>query len=78
MSDLPPRLRRALEIVYAVEGVAGARVWELDDGTVAIGVRPSPLATPLELVRRVDKALDSLREDGGQWEVGLLDEVEEN
>lgn len=77
MSELPPRLRRALELVYSVEGVTGARVWELEDGTVAIGVRSSPLTSPLELVRRVDKALSALREEGGVWEVGLLDEVEE-
>ena len=27
MSSLPPKLRRTLEVVYAIDGVAGARVW---------------------------------------------------
>ena len=27
-SELSPRMRRMLEIVYAVDGVAGARVWQ--------------------------------------------------
>lgn len=78
MTELPPRLRRILEIVYAVEGVSGARVWELDDGSVAVAVRPSPFATPVELVRRVDKALDVVRNEGGPCEVGLLDEGDES
>lgn len=78
VTDLPPRLRRVLELVYAVEGVSGARAWELDDGSVAVAVRPSPLATPVELVRRVDKALDPFRNEEGACEVGLLDEAEES
>ena len=36
---LPPRLRRILEVVYAIEGVAEARVWEWEK-SVAVGVRP--------------------------------------
>lgn len=76
MTELPEHLRRALEIAYSIEGVTGARVWELDDGTVAVAVRPSPLASPLEIVRRADKALDALRAEHYAIDVGLLDDAE--
>ncbi|MBK6694914.1 MAG: hypothetical protein IPG50_22295 [Myxococcales bacterium] len=74
MSDaLPPRLRRTLELVYGVDGVAGAKVW-LWEGGVAVGVKASPAAAADELLRRVESAVAGLREPGEKWEFGLLDE----
>jgi hypothetical protein len=81
-TQLPPRLRRTLEIVYAVDGVAGARVWQWPgDGaapegtrtTVAVAVRPAPLTSPQDLLRRVEAAVAGLREPGEHWEFGLLE-----
>jgi hypothetical protein len=71
--ELPPRVRRILEQVYAVEGVAAARVW-LWEGKVALGVRGTSAISPQELLRRVESATISLREPGEEWEYGLLDE----
>jgi hypothetical protein len=68
----PPRLRRALEVVYGVEGVAGAKVW-LWPGSVAVGVTPAPRTSPREVLRRVEIAVSGLREDGEQWAFGLLE-----
>lgn len=73
-SGLPPRLRRCLELVYGVEGVAAARVW-LWDGAVAVGVRPAPSSAPDEILRRVEAAVAGLREPGETWEFGLLEDV---
>ncbi len=82
---LPPRLRRTLEIVYAVDGVAGARVWQWPNTardasapegtrtTVAVAVRPAPLTSPQDLLRRVEAAVAGLREPGELWEFGLLE-----
>ena len=81
-NQLPPRLRRTLEIVYAVDGVAGARVWQwpgnasAPDGArtrVAVAVRPAPLTSPQDLLRRVEAAVAGLREPGEEWEFGLLE-----
>jgi len=69
---LSPRLKRTLEIVYGVEGVAGARVW-VWPGRVAVGVRPSPMTSPHDLLRRVESAVAGLKEQGESWEFGLLD-----
>lgn len=69
---VPPRIRRALELVYGVEGVAAARVWHWP-GTVAVGVRPALLSTPAELLRRVESAVAGLREPDETWDFGLLD-----
>ena len=63
-----------LDIVYDVEGVAGARVWQWP-GRVAIGIRPSPNAGADEVLHRVEMAVARLREEGERWEFGLLDEV---
>lgn len=71
--ELPPRLRRTLELVYGVEGVAGARVWQWD-GSVAVGVRPAPSSAPQEILRRVESAVAGLREPGETWEFGLLED----
>jgi hypothetical protein len=71
MSELDPRLRRVLEVVYAVEGVCAARVW-LWPGRVAVGVRARDLGEG-ELIRRVERATLPLRDPEETWEFGLLD-----
>lgn len=73
MSELPPRLRRCLELVYGVEGVSAARVW-LWDGAVAVGIRPAPSSAPDEILKRVEAAVAGLREPGETWDFGLLTE----
>jgi hypothetical protein len=72
-NDLPPRLRRTLELVYQVEGVVAARVWQLP-GRVAIGVRGSQGTTPADLLHRVEAAIAGLREAGETWDFGILDD----
>lgn len=68
---LPPRLRRALELVYAVEGVTAARVWSWGD-RIAVGVRGSPTLSTAELLRRVEAATTPIQEPGETWEYGVL------
>jgi hypothetical protein len=70
---LPPRLRRALELVYGVEGVVAARVW-LSPGQVAVGVRGGAATAPPELLRRVETAVAGLRQAGETWEFGIIEE----
>ena len=72
-SELPPRLRRTLELVYRVEGVVAARVWQLP-GKVAVGVRGSRTTTPLDLLVRIESAIDGLREPDETWEFGILED----
>jgi len=72
-TPLPPKLRRALELVYALEGVASARVWQWGD-RIALGVRAGRAAAPTELLRRVEDAVAALREPGEIWDFGLLDD----
>jgi hypothetical protein len=76
--ELSPRMRRMLEIVYAVDGVAAARVWQWpgDGGlskTIAIAVRPAPRTSPQELLQRVEAAVAGMREPDEVWEFGLLE-----
>jgi hypothetical protein len=71
-APVPPRVRRTLELVYAVEGVTAARVWQWP-GRVSVGVRPSMLCAPSELLRRVEHAVSGLREPEETWDFGLLD-----
>jgi hypothetical protein len=71
-TDLPPRLRRTLELVYGVEGVTAARVWHWP-GRVAVGVRPAVFSAPAELLHRVESAVAGLREPEETWEFGLLE-----
>lgn len=71
--ELPPRLRRALELVYGVEGVVAARVWQWS-GRVAVGVRGGILTSP-DLIRRVEAAVAGLREAGEVWEFGILEDA---
>ena len=76
-NELSPRMRRMLEIVYAVDGVAAARVWQwpAENGLkrIAVAVRPSPRASPQELLQRVEAAVTGLREPDESWEFGLLE-----
>lgn len=70
--ELPPRIRRTLELVYGVEGVTAARVWHWP-GRVAVGVRPAVMTTPNDLLRRVEAAVAGVREHDEVWEFGLLE-----
>ena len=70
---LPPRLRRTVELVYGVEGVAGARVWQWDD-RVAVGIKPNPAYAAADLLRRVELAVAGMLEPDEVWEFGLLEE----
>jgi hypothetical protein len=72
-SDLPPRLRRALELAYGVEGVVAARVWQWP-GRVAIGVCPGHATLPASLLGRVESAVAALREPGETWDFGILED----
>jgi hypothetical protein len=72
--ELPPRLRRTLELVYGVEGVIAARVWH-SMGRVAIGVRGSPSTTPQQLLRRIESAVAGLREPDELWDFGILEDA---
>jgi hypothetical protein len=73
--SLPPRVRRAIELVYGVEGVISARVWQWS-GKVAVGVRGASTSAPSELLRRVEAAVAGLREPDEAWEFGLLGDDE--
>ena len=73
-TEPPPRLKRAVELAYAVEGVVGARVWQ-SDGIVAIGIRVAPTASLSDVLRRVEQAVVALREPDEKWEFGLLDDA---
>jgi hypothetical protein len=72
----PPRLRRAIELAYGVEGVVGARVWQWP-GRVAVGVRGGANTSPTELLRRVESAVSALREPGETWDFGILEDAED-
>jgi hypothetical protein len=72
----PPRLRRAIELAYAVEGVVSARVWQWP-GRVAVGVRGGANTSPAELLRRVESAVGALREPGETWDFGILEDAED-
>jgi hypothetical protein len=71
--ELSPRLRRTLELVYAVEGVVAARVWQWA-GRVAVGVRGADW-TPPDLIVRVEAAVAGLREAGEVWDFGILEDA---
>jgi hypothetical protein len=74
--ELPPRIRRTLELVYGVEGVTAARVWHWP-GRVAVGVRPAVMSAPSELLRRVEAAVAGVREPDETWDFGLLETNEQ-
>jgi type IV secretory pathway protease TraF len=68
---LPPRLRRAIELIYQVEGVTGAQIWHWAD-RIAVGVSLTATSTPSEVFGRVESAIAPLREIEETWEFGLL------
>jgi hypothetical protein len=72
-SDLPPRVKRTLELVYGVEGVTAARVWQWEK-RVAVGVRGASGTAPAELLRRVEVAISGIREPDEAWEFGFLED----
>ncbi|MDB4941814.1 MAG: hypothetical protein JWP97_1348 [Labilithrix sp.] len=74
---LPPRIRRCVELVYAVDGVTAARVWHWP-GHMAVGVRPTMMSAPSELLRRVEHAVAGLREPDETWDFGLLETDTDN
>lgn len=74
----PPRLKRTLELVYNVDGVVAARVWQWTenlgrDERVAVAVRANATSSPADVLRRVEAAVEAIREPGEAWEFGLLD-----
>lgn len=72
--DHTPRLKRMLELVYGVEGVVAARVWQWK-GRVVVGVRGGRSTAPPDLMQRVESAVTGLREPGELWDFGILDDA---
>jgi|GEM_PF-749014 hypothetical protein len=70
--SMSARLRRTLQVVYAVDGVAGARVWQWP-GHVAVGVLAAPWVGASDLIARVERATQGLRDPEETWDFGLLD-----
>ncbi len=71
--ELTPALRRIVEVVYGVDGVVAARVWQSPD-RIVVGARGGAGTAPEELLRRVEMAVVGLREPGVSWEFGWLQE----
>jgi hypothetical protein len=71
---LPSRLRRMLELVYGVDGVVAARVWQ-SPGRIAIGVRAGSSAAPASLLSCVESAVAGLRDPGEDWDFGILEDI---
>lgn len=69
--ELPTRLRRAIELVYQVEGVTGAQIWHWA-GRIAVGLSLTATSSPSEVFGRVESAVAPLREIDEIWEFGLL------
>ncbi len=72
LPPVPPRIRRILELVYGVEDVTSARVWQWP-GRISVGVRSAKMSAPSELIRRVEQAVAGLREPEETWDFGLLE-----
>jgi hypothetical protein len=72
-TNVPPGIKRILEVVYTVEGVVAARVWQ-SPGKVAVGVFGRAGASPAELLRRVESAVIGLRDPDTTWDFGWLQE----
>ncbi len=71
---VPPAVRRVLEVVYTVDGVIAARVWQ-SPGKMAVGVSGRRGTSPNDLLRRVEAAVVGLREPGIAWDFGWLQET---
>jgi hypothetical protein len=74
MSELPEKVKRTLEIVYALEGVSAARVWQWP-GRMAVAVRGQGVSEDA-LLARVSTALNALKDPEEQWEFGILQDME--
>jgi len=72
--ELPARLRRTLELVYSVEGVVAARVWQCA-GRIAVGVRGGVATSPGSLLHRVQFAVAGLKEPEEDWDFGILEDA---
>ncbi len=70
---LAPRMRRILELVYSIEGVGEARVWEWDQ-KIAVGVRATATTSPSDLLKRIESQIVVVREPGETWTFGLLED----
>ena len=68
--NLPPRLELALEIIYRIEGVAAAKIWQWEDH-VAVAVRGVG-HVEAQLLARVEASLVSLSEPNEIWDYGIL------
>jgi hypothetical protein len=66
---LHPRVRRVLERVYAIDGVAEARAW-LWPGHMAVAV--NGVGAEAQLLRRVAAACQGLEEPNEEWSFGIL------
>lgn len=71
-SDIDPRVRRTLELVYQVEGVVAAKVWAMPD-RVAVGVRLGNGHGAPDVMARIAAVTAALRVPGESWDFGLLD-----
>jgi hypothetical protein len=65
------RLRRVMEVIYQVDGVAGARLWQWT-GRIAVGLRLSAASSPGDVIARVMSAVAPLREANETWDFGVL------
>jgi hypothetical protein len=65
--------RRIEEAVLEIDGVVGARIWELPD-RVEVGIRVAPIDAASDVLQRVRELIDAMREGDERWEVGLLTE----
>jgi hypothetical protein len=62
-----------MELVYAVEGVTAARIWQWP-GKIAVGIRAAPTSSAAELLHRVELATAPVREPDETWEFGVLED----
>jgi hypothetical protein len=69
--ELPPRLRRAIDLIYQVEGVTGAQIWHWA-GRIAVGLSLTRPSIPAEVFRRAQSAIAPMQEANETWEFGLL------
>jgi hypothetical protein len=72
-NPLPAKLKRALELVYGVEGVVAARLWHWP-GRIAVGVRGGSATSPMDLLHRVEIAVAGLRDADETWDFGILED----
>jgi hypothetical protein len=69
-----PKVRRTLELVYSVEGVVAARVWQWP-GRFAVGVRGGGSTVATSLLFQVESAVAGLREPGETWDFGIMEDA---